>query len=67
VPDVLLCGDHARVEQWRYEQSLQRTKRRRPDLLENVTQQDRDAWLGTTDRTRVKGEYECSSDSESEK
>ena len=33
VPDVLLSGDHARVAAWRHEQSLQRTRERRPDLL----------------------------------
>ena len=33
VPDVLLSGDHARVAAWRREQSLQRTRERRPDLL----------------------------------
>ena len=34
VPDVLLSGDHARVAAWRHEQSLQRTRDRRPDLLD---------------------------------
>ena len=33
VPDVLLSGDPKKIEEWRYEQSLQRTKERRPDLL----------------------------------
>src|SRR5438067_141698 len=33
VPDILLSGDPKKVEDWRYEQSLQRTKERRPDLL----------------------------------
>lgn len=33
VPDVLLSGDHARIEAWRREQSLARTRARRPDLL----------------------------------
>ncbi|MBP3253912.1 MAG: tRNA (guanosine(37)-N1)-methyltransferase TrmD [Bacteroidales bacterium] len=33
VPEVLLCGDPKKIEQWQYEQSLQRTKERRPDLL----------------------------------
>lgn len=32
VPEVLLSGDHARVRQWRREQSLARTRERRPDL-----------------------------------
>lgn len=34
VPDVLRSGDHARVERWRRAQSLVRTRRLRPDLLE---------------------------------
>lgn len=34
VPDILLSGDQAKIEQWRYEQALERTKKRRPDLLE---------------------------------
>ena len=33
VPEVLLSGDHAKIAAWRYEQSLQRTRQRRPDLL----------------------------------
>lgn len=34
VPDVLLSGDHARIAAWRREQGLQRTRERRPDLLD---------------------------------
>ncbi len=34
VPKVLLSGDHKKVEQWRYEQSVKRTQERRPDLLD---------------------------------
>jgi tRNA (guanine37-N1)-methyltransferase len=34
VPDVLLSGDHAKIAAWRREQGLQRTRERRPDLLE---------------------------------
>ncbi|BBY16711.1 tRNA (guanosine(37)-N1)-methyltransferase TrmD [Mycolicibacterium litorale] len=33
VPAVLLSGDHAKVAAWRHEQSLARTRERRPDLL----------------------------------
>ncbi|MEK4136858.1 MULTISPECIES: tRNA (guanosine(37)-N1)-methyltransferase TrmD [Kurthia] len=36
VPDVLMSGNHAKIEQWRMEQSLKRTFERRPDLLEHV-------------------------------
>ena len=34
VPKVLLSGDHARIAEWRAEQALDRTRKRRPDLLE---------------------------------
>ena len=33
VPEVLLSGNHAEIEKWRREQSLARTRQRRPDLL----------------------------------
>jgi tRNA (guanine37-N1)-methyltransferase len=33
VPDVLLSGNHAEVARWRRQQALERTRRRRPDLL----------------------------------
>lgn len=37
VPDVLMCGDHKKVEKWRREQSLLRTMRNRPDMLEKAS------------------------------
>lgn len=42
VPDILISGDHARIERWRREQSLIRTWKRRPDLLEtaNLTREE---------------------------
>lgn len=33
VPEVLLSGDHQRIRRWRLQQSLARTRKRRPDLL----------------------------------
>jgi tRNA (guanine37-N1)-methyltransferase len=33
VPEVLLSGDHARIEQWRRDAAARKTKRNRPDLL----------------------------------
>lgn len=33
VPDVLLSGHEARIQEWRHEQSLERTRERRPELL----------------------------------
>jgi len=36
IPDVLLSGDPKKVDNWRYEMSLQRTRERRPDMLEDA-------------------------------
>lgn len=36
VPDVLLSGDHRKIEVWRREQSILRTKQYRPDLLKKA-------------------------------
>lgn len=38
VPEILLSGHHANIEKWRHEQSLLRTKERRPDLYESYVQ-----------------------------
>lgn len=35
VPEVLMSGHHANIQKWRQEQSLERTKRKRPDMYEN--------------------------------
>jgi tRNA (guanine37-N1)-methyltransferase len=35
VPEILLSGHQAKIDEWRYEQSLERTKNRRPDILED--------------------------------
>lgn len=35
VPEVLLSGDHARIEEWRRRQRIERTRDRRPDLFED--------------------------------
>jgi tRNA (guanine37-N1)-methyltransferase len=34
VPEVLLSGDHAKIAAWRHERGLERTRERRPDLLD---------------------------------
>lgn len=36
VPEVLKCGDHAKVARWRREQAILKTARVRPDLLERA-------------------------------
>ncbi len=35
VPDILLSGDHKKIEEWREQKALERTKKLRPDLLKN--------------------------------
>ncbi len=36
VPDILLSGHHANIEKWRAQQSLERTKQKRPDLYKLI-------------------------------
>ena len=34
VPDILLSGHEAKIAEWRYDQAMERTRRLRPDMLE---------------------------------
>ncbi|MPM80178.1 tRNA (guanine-N(1)-)-methyltransferase [bioreactor metagenome] len=46
VPEVLLSGDHARINAWRRQQSLLITARRRPELLKKAVLSDKErSWL----------------------
>lgn len=45
VPEVLLSGDHAKVEEWRLEKSLERTKERRPDLYEKWVSENEEYFI----------------------
>ena len=47
VPDVLLSGDHKLIDKWKHEQSLLRTLKNRPDMLEK-------AWLTEEDTAFLK-------------
>lgn len=42
VPKVLLSGHHAKIEEWRREQSILRTKERRPDLIKKAVLDKKD-------------------------
>lgn len=42
VPEILLSGDHSKIEKWRREQALIRTLKRRPDLLEKAELSEED-------------------------
>jgi len=35
VPDILISGHQAKIDQWRLDQALERTRKRRPDLLDD--------------------------------
>lgn len=48
VPEVLLCGDHKVIEEWRRKESLKRTWERRPDLLAKIP-------LSPEDKAELKG------------
>ena len=40
VPDVLLSGDFGKIEQWREQQAIERTRTRRPDIYKKFTGED---------------------------
>ena len=42
VPEVLLSGDHAKIEKWRREQALSRTFHKRPDMIEKAELNDKE-------------------------
>jgi tRNA (guanine37-N1)-methyltransferase len=42
VPEILLSGDHGKIEKWRREQALRRTFARRPDMLEKAELSEED-------------------------
>src|SRR5687768_2441567 len=42
VPDGLLSGDHAKIEKWRREQALERTFKKRPDMIEKAELSEKD-------------------------
>ncbi len=55
VPEVLLSGNHEKIRRWRLQQALDRTARRRPDLLENLELTEEQRALLREVRARVGG------------
>ena len=54
VPEVLLSGDHEQIRQWRHRRALEKTWRRRPDLLAQVTLSEEDRrWLESLKGTEL--------------
>ena len=45
VPEILLSGNHAKIEEWRLEQSIERTKKARPDLYEKWAQENQEYFI----------------------
>lgn len=46
VPDVLVSGNHAKIEEWQNKESLRKTWLKRPDLLDNITlNKQQEKWL----------------------
>ncbi|CAN2534450.1 tRNA+(guanine-N(1)-)-methyltransferase [Methylocapsa aurea] len=41
IPDILLCGDHAKIARWRHERAVALTRSRRPDLLDDRASETR--------------------------
>ncbi len=58
VPEVLLSGHHANVEKWRREQSVIRTARLRPDLLEKADLSERERETAERERETAERERE---------
>lgn len=54
VPDILLSGNHAQIARWRRQQSLVRTRERRPDLLTSAD-------LSEEDKTFLAAKSNCES------
>lgn len=45
VPEVLISGDHKKVDEWRLEQSIEKTKRQRPDLYEKWAEENQEYFI----------------------
>ena len=52
VPDVLLSGDHKKIDEWRREEQIKKTKKKRPDLLKESEEEK------TSDEDLIKTEEE---------
>jgi tRNA (guanine37-N1)-methyltransferase len=56
VPEILLSGDHAKIDKWRREQALTRTFNKRPDMLEKAELSEKDKKLIQGLRSKVEGQ-----------
>jgi tRNA (guanine37-N1)-methyltransferase len=58
VPEILLSGDHAKVDAWRLDQSVQRTRERRPDLYQAFMEAHPDYGKPKKKRRKKNGDQE---------
>lgn len=58
VPQILLSGDHAKIDEWRLEQSLARTRERRPDLYEKWAAENEEYFIRKAKREERKRKNE---------
>lgn len=54
VPEILLSGDHQKVDEWRLEESLRRTQKARPDLYEKWVQENQEYFIKKAKREERK-------------
>lgn len=55
VPDVLMSGDHKKIEEWRRQQSFIRTLVRRPDMLDlSILTEEETEWVAAHNRSHLK-------------
>jgi tRNA (guanine37-N1)-methyltransferase len=55
VPEILLSGDHAKIEKWRREQALSRTFHKRPDMIEKAELNDKEKKFVESLKLKVRG------------
>lgn len=56
VPEILLSGDHAKIDKWRREQALARTFEKRPDMLQKAELSEKDKKFIQGLRSKVEGQ-----------
>ena len=54
VPDILLSGDHKKIDEWRREKQIEKTKEKRPDLLKKMVRKDIGKYLLIDDKSEKK-------------
>ena len=54
VPEILLSGDHKKIRQWRWEESLRVTKEQRPELYEKYREENPELFIEKKKRKRSK-------------